>query len=253
MKKYELITFLLFFFISCNDKTNELRERELNLRERELKLKEQELLLKNESIREISINNKEVKKITTQTKAIQTPELLFEEWEINLKKKGIFDYVTKKDCNNFEKMMKLYDNGKYPMHTRSKSILSFDYNNDNIKDYLINYYLENCVRGNGWETDFIFLTSQNGDLTLNEHLTNKLKTKIKNYVSTNYGSDMYVRVENNYIITKSFKIKRISGTNCFGEFSLMQNGASCCPEISGNFKYDINKNSFTVFNIKKNN
>lgn len=255
MKLYNLIIFILVLFISCNnkDKTTELKEKELNLRERELNLKEQELHLKNDTIIEESSSIKELKKIIEQNNSIVTPELLFEEWENNLKKKGIFDYVTKKDCENIEKMRNLHDKGKYPMHTESISIIPFDFNNDKVKDYLINYTLVNCVRGNGWATDFIFLISQNGNLTVNESLTNKLKTKIKNYVSKNYGSDIYVRVENNYILVKSFKINRISNNICYGDFDLMQDGASCCPEISGNFEYNINENVFSVFNLKNNN
>ncbi|MCB0516313.1 MAG: HupE/UreJ family protein [Chitinophagales bacterium] len=260
MKKKEkaahnnLIIFILIVFISCNnkEKTNELKEKELNLRKRELNLKEQELQLKNDTlINEFSKNN-DVEKISEQKKPIPTPELLFEEWEINLKKKGIFDYVTKKDCENLDRMMNLYDKGKYPMHTESKSIIPFDFNNDKVKDYLINYSLQNCVQGNGWGTDFIFFTSQNGSLSVNELLTNKLKTKIKNYVTKNYGSDVYVRVENNYTIVQSFKINQISNNICYGDFDLMQDGASCCPEISGNFEYNINENSFSVFNLKNN-
>ena len=256
MKLYNLIIFILFLFISCNnkDKTTELKEKELNLRERELNLKEQELQLKNDTLIEESSNKNEVEKISKQNNTmVMTPELLFEQWENNLKKKGIFDYVTKKDCENLDKMMNLYDEGKYPMHTESISIIPFDFNNDKVKDYLVNYSLENCVQGNGWETDFIFFTSQNDNLSVNESLTNKLKTKIKNYVSRNYGSDIYVRVENNYTIVKSFKINSISNNICYGDFDLMQNGASCCPEISGNFKYNINENSFSVFNLKNNN
>lgn len=245
MKLYNLTFLILFFcFISCNNKT---KKNELNPREREINLKRQDLKLKNE-ITEFSEN----KKYSEQKQPILNPELLFEEWEINLKKKGIFDYVTKKDCENLERMTDLYYKGKYPMHTVSKSIIPFYYKNDNVKDYLINYSLDNCVQGNGWETDFIFFTSQNGSLSVNESLTNKLKTKIKNYVIKNYGSDEYVRVENNYTIVKSFEINRISNNICYGNFDLMQDGASCCPKISGNFKYNINENSFFVFNLKYN-
>lgn len=222
-----IIAMVLFTSYDSKNKTAELEEKELNIQEGE--------------------------KNSTQNKIVTTPERLFEAWEINLKKKGIFDYVTKKDCENFDKMMDLYDKGKYPMHTDSKSIIPFDFNNDNIKDYLVNYSLVNCVRGNGWDTDFIFMTSKDGNLSINESLTNKLKTKIKNYVSENYGSDSYVRVENNYIVTKSFKINRISDNICYGDFKLMQGGASCCPKISGNFKYNINEDSFSVFDLKNNN
>ena len=253
MKLYNLIILILVLFISCNnkDKTTELKEKELNLRESILNLKERELQLINDTLIEETFNNKEVEKISEQNNTILTPEFLFDEWESNLRKKGIFDIVTNKDCGNLDKMRTLYENGLYPMHTVSKSIIPFDFNNDRVKDYLINYHLENCVQGNGWDTDFIFLTSQSGNLSVNEPLTNKLKTKIKNYVFENYGSDTYVRVENNYIYAKTFKINQISDNICYGKFYLLQNGALCCPELSGSFEYNINENSFSVFNLKK--
>lgn len=255
MKLYNLTIFILILFISHNNenKTTKFKEKKLNQQERILSLREQELHIKNDTIIGDSTKNKKVKKINIQTNTTVAPELLFKEWENNLKKKSIFDYVTKKDCENLDKMMHLYDRGRYPMHTASKSIIAFDYNNDTVKDYLINYYLINCVQGNGWSTDFIFLTSQNDNLSINETLTNKLKTKIKTYVLQNYGSDIYVRVENNYTVVKSFIINRISNGICYGNFNLMQDGPSCCPAISGDFEYNINENSFAVFNLKHNN
>ena len=257
MVKKEIIYVVLFLnlFSSCEDKNKsfELQEKVLNLKERELHLKEKELQLREDTLIIKTSTTKNVVNIQGQEKnVVKTPEMVFEEWEMNLKKRNIFDYVSKKDCENLDKMMRLYDKGKYPMHTESKAMIPFDFNNDKIKDYLINYTLTNCVNGNGWNTDFIFLTSKNGSLSIDESLTNKLKNKIKNYVTQNYGSDINVRTENNFIITKSFKINRISDNTCYGDFELMQDGASCCPEISGNFQYNINQNTFSVFNVKNN-
>lgn len=255
MKLYNFITLIFFvFFISSNskEKTNELKGKDINHRERDFFLKEQNSKLKDDTLTNEVNKKNDFEKINAKKTPITNPELLFAEWENNLKQKSIFDYVTKKDCENFDKMSKLQERGKYPMHTESKSIIPFEFNNDKVKDYLINYTLLNCLRGNGWTTDFIFFTSQNGGLTINEELTNNLKTKIKNYVIKNYGSDNYIKVKEDYIIVKSFKIIRINNNICYGEFDLSQDGASCCPAISGNFQFNINANTFNVYNLKNN-
>jgi hypothetical protein len=120
-------------------------------------------------------------------------EDIFAQWEAKLISEQIFDYVTESDCADYDKMMKLYENGKYPMHTTSKSFLKFDYNNDGIQDYVIKYSLENCVQGNGWASDFVFVTSENGNLVVNEKLTNILKKKYFDFVREKYGEDAYVQ------------------------------------------------------------
>lgn len=182
----------------------------------------------------------------------EIPIKLFKQWEKKLLEKGIFDYVTQRECGDIDKMMELYEAGKYPMHVQDISGVSFDYNGDGLNDYLINYVLTNCVRGNGWSTDFIFFISNNGRLQINEALTNKLKRKISNYVKTNFGSDTYLEEVNNYIIAKTFKIVEIKNTICLGEFDLKQDGATCCPELSGEFKYNIQQDKFEVLHLKKN-
>ena len=72
------------------------------------------------------------------------------------------------------------------MHIETKSFLEFNYNNDNIKDYVVNYTLENCVQGNGWTTDFIIFTSNNNKLEINQVLTKKIKQNFLKYVIQNY-------------------------------------------------------------------
>lgn len=214
-----------------------------------MKIKETEILDKKDS--KVALpNNSDVQAPKPITKSLG-PEDVFNQWESTLKEKGIFDYVTNADCKNNAKMMKLYEKGKYPMHTSTKSVLDFEYNNDGIKDYVINYTLENCVRGNGWDTDFIFVTSKERNLQINHELTNKLKRQYFNFVKSSFREDEYVRIEKGYLIVKSFKIDRISDGVCYGDFNLKQDGPSCCPEIYGEFSYDIRKNEFSTYNIKK--
>ena len=253
MKSIFYLVLPLITLFSCtkgdSQKSLELKEKELNLRERELNLKEAEVLKKKDS--QVALpGNLDVQTSKPIIKSLG-PDDIFKQWESNLKEKGIFDYVSKTDCNNKAKMMKLYDQGKYPMHTSTKSVLDFEYNNDGIKDYVINYTLENCVQGNGWDTDFIFVTSKDGNLQINHELTNKLKKQYFNFVKGRFGEDQYVRMEKGYLIVKSFKIDRVSDGVCYGDFNLMQDGPSCCPEISGEFSYDIRNNEFSTYNIKK--
>lgn len=183
---------------------------------------------------------------------LNTHESLFREWETNLQSKQIFDYVSNEECLEREKMFALYELGKYPMTTRAKTVVSFDYNDDNINDYVINYSLENCVLGNGWASDFIFMTSRDGQLYIDEILTNKLKLKIVNFINYRFGGDLYVSVDGDFITTKTFKITHINNNICYGEFDVLQNGALCCPEYSGNFYYDIDLDYFGLIDLRKN-
>ncbi|WP_282631174.1 hypothetical protein [Empedobacter sedimenti] len=252
--RYNILCILFFILISChnnNDKLIELKEKELSLKERELKLKEKELSQNSDTIN----SNKSFDTVNDSKPIVvkdYSPEKKFMDWENILKSRGNFDYVSEKDCKNKKRMFQLYENDKYPMHTVSKNIIDFNYNNDNIKDYVINYMLENCVEGNGWNSDFIFITSENNELIINEKLTNKLKTAYFNYVSKNFGTDSYVYKKDNFIVTKSLKINMISNQEAYGEFNLLRDGSSCCPQISGNFIFNLKTFAFSTHNMTKN-
>mgnify|MGYP003583421498 CR=1 FL=1 len=198
-----------------------------------------------------------------ETNILKSINSIFEEWEKNLIKKEIFDYVTKEDCDNFEKMMELYGdgNGKYPMSSNWKNIVidfsdtyydeSFHEVNNEIKYHAINYGLSNCVRGNGGAGDFILLKSEKGILKIDEIQTNKLKKKFLEYVMRNFGEDNYVRVENNFIETDVFKINSIYGRTVNGWFGLQRDACSHCTAIKGEFTYQIDSNKFDVSNVKR--
>jgi len=168
---------------------------------------------------------------------------LFALWEQKLIDNQIFDYVTESDCENNDMMMELYEKDKYPMHTASKSFVEFDYNNDGIKDYVVNYTLMNCVRGNGWSSDILFMTSKDGQLDIDENLTNILKQKYYDYVSTNYGEDMYVYYDKKFLVVKTLEINRVIDDECLGTFSISQG-------ITGHFSFNLKDNDFKVYNVE---
>jgi hypothetical protein len=221
------------------------------------------LSLANEKLRELLLkdslekaNQEELRRIELSlatSKIPTTPEELFIQWEKEIESKGIFDYVSETDCMDRNKMDDLYYNqSKYPMHTTSKEIITFDYNSDGISDYLINYNLENCVNGNGWATDFIFIVSSSGKLVIDQDLSKIIKTQFYDYVKSNYSSDPYVYLDNSYLVTNALNISSISNGIGFGNFKLLQNGPSCCPEITGDFEFNFTTSELTFSNIVKN-
>lgn len=200
-----------------------------------------------------SLDDKDEEETKEYDSSIATVNEVFALWEEKLIANQIFDYVTKTDCENEDLMWQIYEDGKYPMRASRKSLVEFNYNKDGIKDYILNYNVSNCVGGTGWTTDFIFMTSKNGQLYVNEELTNTLKKKHYAYVSKNYGEDSYVYYDKGFLITKSLEVNKVVDNKCFGKFSLSQDGPNCCPNVLGNFSFDLKSNAFDVYNVKNNN
>ena len=107
---------------------------------------------------------------------------IFKKWEQIMIKDSIVDYKSEADCWNDNKMEELYKKGEYPMISPSQSVIELDFNNDNIKDYIINYHLANCVNGIGlgsWSNSFIFIKGiGNKKLEIDRDLTNEFKEKM---------------------------------------------------------------------------
>lgn len=107
---------------------------------------------------------------------------IFKKWEQIMIKDSIVDYKSEADCWNDNKMEELYKKGEYPMISPSQSVIELDFNNDNIKDYIINYHLANCVNGIGlesWSNSFIFIKGiGNKKLEIDRDLTKEFKEKM---------------------------------------------------------------------------
>jgi hypothetical protein len=173
----------------------------------------------------------------------------FKEWEKYLIDNSIFDCVTNEACENFNEMMKLSENGKYPMRIYNPTYIFFDANGDGVEDYIISYGMENCVRGSGWTRDFVILISDGKSAVykVDKDLATDLKTKFLDYAINTVGEDAYVYIENSYVQAKGLSIEEIQNNHIiYGKLSLQGNGANCCPEINGVFYYDLISKEFHV-------
>jgi hypothetical protein len=171
----------------------------------------------------------------------------FNDWEQYLMNNSIFDYVTAYDCDQYEEMMELYSNqGKYPMHADRVTIIPCELNDDGKNDYLISYTLTNCVQGNGWSRDFVFLTSSAdpSSYTIDLALPNHIKGRFLEFSKEIAPNDPYVRLRDNYIEAKGLSINRIEDGVLSGSLALEADGASCCPKIKGTFTYDLKTKAF---------
>ncbi len=229
MKNFGLIL-LIFFLVSCFDepKKNTTDYKNTTGDKEDISAKELEI---NDN-RKIQVSNEEF------------AQSQFKKWEKELLQKSIFDYVVKKDCNDFDKMLALYDEGKYPMHADSIKFLNLDYNNDNLEDYLITYKLTNCVKGSGWSRDFLLVVSNtDGNYDFDKKAINSIKQTFLEFVKNKIGEeDTYANEENGFIETKGLVFNKTIGNKILGNYYIQGNGANCCPEINGNFTIDMGKN-----------
>lgn len=195
---------------------------------------------------EVPIENTEVAKNKVEELDISVRSK-FSEWENYLIEHSIFDCVTKTDCDQLDKMTKLYENGKYPMHIENPTYVSFEINGDGVDDYVITYGLENCVNGNGWTKDFVILISESRSAyRIDKDLANDLKTKFLGYATNTVGKDAYVYLENGYIQAQGLNIDEIRDNKIYGTFDLIGNGVGRWPEIKGTFYYDLISRKFSI-------
>ena len=176
----------------------------------------------------------------------------FSEWENYLIENSIFDYVTEEDCNQEEKMLQLYENDKYPMHIVSARYLSCDLNYDEIDDYVISYSLDNCVQGSGRGNDIIVLKSESkSKYQFDKEWAHNLNKAFLNYAKETVGDDEYVFLRDGYIYARGLNIEDVRSYEVSGTFELKGEGANCCPQIKGDFKYTTSSKEFFVSSVTK--
>jgi hypothetical protein len=169
----------------------------------------------------------------------------FSDWEQVLIENSIHDYVSKTDCENFDKMMVLYENGKYPMHSDVQNVIEVDFNQDKIIDYIVSYTLSNCVKGSGWSDDFIFIQStENGELIIRKDLTMDFKKKYAEFLKNNF--EIEIKKEDNYIETKGVEFISFENNEIFGKINIAD--FSYKYEKKGNFIYNFKTNEFLANN-----
>lgn len=175
---------------------------------------------------------------------------VFISWENHLLKNKILDYVSATDCSNKTKMDALYAAGKYPTHLDSKTILEYMSSNGDT-NYIVTYILDNCVGGTTVISDFIFLTSNGGNLVVDKSQTDNLKAQFSKFVQQKFGGDSYVYFDNGYRITNQLIPRRVIEERLFGDFKLLQNGPNCCPEVNGTFEFDLSTRKLEITSMRK--
>jgi len=105
-----------------------------------------------------------------------------------------------------------------------------DFNSDGIKDGLFYFPAENCVGGNGTDSDFGMLVySNNGELLTNKNITKTIEKGIKAELAKIDINDIYKI----YIHYKGL------GKTIIGEyFAWSEEDANCCPNSNGSFEYN---------------
>ncbi len=102
-------------------------------------------------------------------------------------------FVDSLGCES-KRNMELYSNDIYVYSILEIKKQKFDYNGDNLEDYVISYTANNCWQGNGagnYLSNYIFATSKSNKLEINYELTNLFRGKFQQYVNTNFGKSDY--------------------------------------------------------------
>lgn len=180
----------------------------------------------------------------------------FREWENYLIDNSIFDCISKTDCEKNVELMKLYNSGEsdgkglasgYPMHIDNPRYLVFEFNNDGIDDYIIWYGMENCVNGNGWTQDFVFLVSENhNNYRIDMELADDVKSQFLSYANEFSEMDPHVFKEDGYIQAKGLNFTSAKGGVVSGSFALSGTSDTKWPSIEGTFRFDALDGKLTL-------
>ncbi|WP_196886331.1 hypothetical protein [Aureivirga sp. CE67] len=166
----------------------------------------------------------------------------FKEWESIMINNSYHDYVTNKDCENLPKMNVLYDNGKYPMHSRNQYVMELKDSNV-LKDYILSYDLKNCVAGSGVSDDFIFIRISGVDSPeILEDLTNDFKEKYSDFVESNLGYEFQKNSSSNFINTSGVEFLNFENDEIFGNINIPVSNAK--KEKRGSFIYNLKTHKF---------
>ena len=186
-------------------------------------------------------------------------KIISDTWIQKLNNDKIYRIVKPEICEKYKKRIFDYDNeseqnpnAKYPLFIDFSKALNFDYNNDGIDDYVIKYAFDNCIGGQAYYRDFMFFTSNNGEVKPNVDLTNALKQKFYEFTIKKFKEEdryCYKEDNKNYIHTDGLVINDIKNNIAYGRYALYSpNSANCCPEYSGDFTYNLNSNTIEFKN-----
>lgn len=175
-------------------------------------------------------------------------EIAFEKYINQLNKDKIYRTVTDEICNKYKKHILDFDNEEnadYPLQIVYKKTINF---NDN---FLVKFELDNCLGGSAYYRDFAFFTSNNNEIVYNKSLTNDLKEKFYQFVTTKFKDEDRNCYKNNYnyIFTDGLNITDIKNNIVYGSYVLYgENAPNCCPEYNGEFEYNLETRKIQFLN-----
>lgn len=147
-----------------------------------------------------------------------------EKWKTELLLNGEVGPPCIKDYHKWSKQNPRYYWGMQDVQSKI-----FDINSDGVNDGLFFFPAENCVGGNGQDSDFaILLYSHEGTFLTNKNITKTIENKIEKKFSD----------KGIYDLLKTNIHYKIFNKNIIGTFWTWRNDdAHCCPSLQGTFEY----------------
>ena len=147
--------------------------------------------------------------------------------------------------------LKLYEKEIYTYSINDTKKLEFDYNSDEITDYLISYTANNCWQGIGagnYLSNMFFITSENNNTSVNEKLTQDFKNNFLENIHKKYGNSGFILNEKEVFIN-GIEYLDINDNILSGKYQInTENCESAQPCFDGVFSYDLKNNSFSFDN-----
>ena len=161
-------------------------------------------------------------------------------------------FVDSLNCQS-QGNMDLYYNDIYVYSISEIKKQKFDYNGDELDDYVISYIADNCWNGIGagnYLSNYIFVTSTNRKLVLNNVLTDLFRSEFQKFVIANLG-----KMDYDYAKTAQFingiEFKSSIGETVSGSFII--NTPKCetaQPCISGTFDFNTKSGHIEFIDIQ---
>ena len=147
--------------------------------------------------------------------------------------------------------LKLYEKEIYTFSINDTKKLEFDYNGDDITDYLISYTADNCWQGIGagnYLSNMFFITSENNSASVNEKLTQDFKNSFLENIHQKHGNSGFILNEKEVFIN-GVEYSNINDNILSGKYEInTENCESAQPCFEGIFSYNLKNNSFSFEN-----
>jgi hypothetical protein len=208
-------------------------------------------------------------KETKKTNPIDNTEIIEEEVETNKNDNKlefnindlVENYLENSDTSTIrftnincgtKESLDLYLKGIYTYSISEIKNLEFDFNNDNKSDYVITYTADNCWQGNGSDnylSNYVFATTNNNKITINEELTNSFKDKFTKYINNKFVTKDIYNVKTQFF--NGIEFKQCNKEFVSGEFNILTSKCnSSQPCISGTFNFNTISKEIVFDNVK---